>query len=167
MAIIPRLLLVLVVVIAPIVVYATSAGLPMRVASHFGAGGLANGWMPRDTYVALMVALTALLPLLVAATIGFTPDLTLRKLKGSAREYWNAPHRRPEVLVWLKTHSCWLGILLALFLSGVHLQVVRANARTPPRLDEPQFIVLLVVFAVLAVAWVVRLTLRFRVPRGT
>lgn len=165
MAIIPRLLLVLAVVIAPIVVFATSAGLPVRVASHFGLGGLANGWMPRDVYVVLMVALTALLPLLVTATTGFIPNMALGRLRRHAREYWNEPQRRPEALAWLKTHSCWLGILLALFLTGVHLLLVQANARTPPRLDEPQFFVLMAIFVVLLVAWLVALSLRFRVSR--
>ena len=165
MAIIPRLLFVLAVVIAPIVVYATSAVLPAKVASHFGLGGLANGWMPRDVYVAVMVALTLLLPLLVTLTTGFIPSLAFSKLKAPAREYWNAPQRRPETLAWLKAHSCWLGILLALFLCGVHLLLVQANARTPPRLDEPQFFVLMAIFVVLLVVWLVRLTLRFRVSR--
>ena len=40
MAIIPRLLFVLVLIVAPVVVYATSAALPERVATHFGRGGL-------------------------------------------------------------------------------------------------------------------------------
>ena len=51
MTIIPRLLFVLAMVVAPIVVWQTSVHLPARVATHFASGGYANGYMTHDGYV--------------------------------------------------------------------------------------------------------------------
>ena len=48
MGIAVRMLFGLCVVVAPIVVWTTSAQLPARVASHFARGGYANGFMPHD-----------------------------------------------------------------------------------------------------------------------
>lgn len=44
MAILPRLLLLMLLIVAPAVIWAISGRLPFRVATHFGAGGNANRW---------------------------------------------------------------------------------------------------------------------------
>ena len=51
MGIVVRMLFGLCLVVAPIVVWTTSAQLPARVASHFARGGYANGFMSQDAYV--------------------------------------------------------------------------------------------------------------------
>ena len=162
MAIIPRLLFVLVLIVAPIVVYGTSAGLPERVATHFGSGGLANGWMRHDVYVAFMVAMTTLLPLVVVALTGFVPRIATSQIKIANRDHWLAPARRAQTLAWLAGHASWLGIVLLLFLVGMHVLIVQANAVRPARLDEALFFTLMAAFVVLIFAWVVAMTLRFR-----
>ena len=55
MGVIPRLLYVLALVVAPIVVWTTSEPLPARVATHFGSGGYANGFMSHDAYLVFML----------------------------------------------------------------------------------------------------------------
>lgn len=162
MNVIPRLLFVLALVLVPVVVWTTSADLPARVASHFGNGGLANGWMPRDGYLALMLGLTTLLPLLVVAMTGFIPRIAVSQIKLPDRGHWLSPARRGETLAWLASHACWLGLVLMLFLGGIHVLTVQANLRVPPRLSEPHFFTLLGAFVVLLVLWIVALGLRFR-----
>jgi len=162
MANIPRLLFLLVVIVVPVVVYATSAGLPERVATHFGPGGVANGFMSRGGYIAFMLAMTTLLPLFVVAMTGFIPRIAISQIKIANREHWLSPARRAETLAWLMGHACWLGIVLSSFLVGLHVLIVQANAGRPPRLDETQFFMLMGAFAVLILAWIVAMTLRFR-----
>ncbi len=58
MAAIPRLLFLLVLIVVPVVVYATSASLPERVATHFGPGGVANGFMSHGGYLTFMLAMS-------------------------------------------------------------------------------------------------------------
>ena len=115
MAIIPRLLFLLVLIVAPIVVYATSAGLPERVATHFGSGGLANGWMRHDVYLAFMLLMSTLLPLVVVVLTGFVPRIAVSQIKIANRDHWLSPARRAETLAWLAGHASWLGIVLTLF----------------------------------------------------
>ncbi len=162
MTVIPRLLFVLALVLVPVIVYTTSADLPARVASHFGNGGVANGWMPRDVYLALMLALTTLLPLLVVGLTGFVPRVATSQIKIAHREHWLAPARRGETLAWLASHACWLGLVLMLLLGGMHVLTVQANARIPARLSEPHFFALMGAFVALLLLWIVALGLRFR-----
>jgi uncharacterized membrane protein len=162
MANIPRLLFLLVLIVGPVVVFATSAGLPQRVATHFGPGGVANGFMSHGGYVAFIVAMTTALPLFVVAMTGFIPRIATSQIKIANREHWLSPARRAETLGWLMSHACWLGIVISLFLLGIHLLTVRANALSPARLDEPLFFMLLAAFLVLLVAWIAAMALRFR-----
>jgi hypothetical protein len=73
MTMLPRLLFVLLLVVAPVVIFATSASLPARVATHFGRGGYANGWMTHDGYLMFILAFTVLLPLSVVMLVGVLP----------------------------------------------------------------------------------------------
>lgn len=165
MSIIPRLLFALALVVVPALVYATSAGLPEQVATHFGLGGVPNGWMPRTGYVAFILAFTTLLPLVVVATSGLVPSLTMSSRMVGNRDYWLAPPRREATLGFLASHACWMGIVLTLFLGGVHLLVVQANARTPPQLAQAPLFVLLAALLVAIALWVIALKLRFRQVR--
>src|SRR5262245_36177545 len=101
MNILLRMLFLLCLVVAPIVVWTTSAQLPPRMASHFGLGGMANGFMGRDSYVMFMLGMTTLLPLLVVATMGFIPRLATSRMSIRYREHWLAPARREETLATL------------------------------------------------------------------
>ena len=165
MGIITRMLFGLSVVIAPIVVWTTSAQLPARVASHFGRGGYANGFMSHDVYVLFMLGMTTLLPLVVVASIGLIPRLATSRLSLRHRDHWLAPMRRAETLATLATWGCAFGVVLIAFLTSIHFLTLEANARTPARLDEGTFFTLLVGFLVVLVAWIVFLALLFGRPR--
>jgi uncharacterized membrane protein len=165
MSIIARLLFVLALVIVPALIYATSAGLPELVATHFGFGGVANGWMPRTGYVVFMLALTTLLPLIIVATSGLVPALTMSSRMVRNPDYWLAPARREATQGWLASHACWMGVVLILFLGGAHLVVVQANTHTPPQLAEAPLFVLLAALLVAIALWVITLHRRFRQVR--
>lgn len=160
-----RTLFGLAVIVAPIAVWATSARLPERVASHFGNGGYANGFMSHDVYVLFMLGMTTLLPLVVVASIGFIPRLATSRLSIRHREHWLAPARREETMATLASWGCGFGVVLILFLTGIHFLVLEANMRTPPRLDEGAFFAVLVVFLVVLAAWIAFIAIRFGRPR--
>ncbi len=162
MNLIPRLLFVLALVVVPVLVWTTTAGLPARVATHFGNGGVPNGWMSRDAYVALMLGLTTLVPLFVVALTGFVPRIALSQIRIANREHWLSPARRDETLAWLGSHACWLGLVLMAFLGGMHLLTVQANARVPIRLSEPHIFTLMGGFVALLVLWIAAMAVHFR-----
>ena len=162
MTMLPRLLFVLLLIVAPVVVWATSAELPDRVASHFGLGGLANGWMSRDGYLVFILAFTVLLPAFVVLMAGVLPQAFNSRARIPNREYWLAPQRRAETLSAMAPQACWLGCLLVVFLVAIHLLVVAANGVTPARLPEPTFFAVLGGFVALLLLWMFALWARFR-----
>jgi len=140
----------------------TADRLPLRVASHFGASGLANGFMSRGTYLAITIGLVVGPPALVAVTVALSLKYFPQFLNLPDREYWLAPERRDATAAYLAAHATWLAALLALFALGIHLLVVRANENLPPRLETGPFLAMLLAFAITMVAWIGALARRFR-----
>lgn len=143
-------------------VAATSGALPPRVATHFGHGGAANGWMTREGYTWFMLLFTLLLPLVIVVSVGFLPARFPRFINLPHREHWLAPRRRESTLAWLRGFGAAMGLATALFAIGVHALILDANTRTPARLDEPLFIGLLVALVVAIAAGGIALYAKFR-----
>ncbi len=143
-------------------VVVTTEQLPLRVASHFGAGDLPNGWMTREGYLVFMLVFATLLPVFVVALVGWLPRLAPASIGIPHREHWLAPGRRATTMAALAAHACWLGALLALFVASVHFTILEANAAVPPRLPADHFWMLLVAFLAALVLWIAALFLRFR-----
>lgn len=138
--------------------------LPARVASHFGAGGLANGFMTREIYLVFTIGMIVLPPALLALVIGASVRHFPQLLNLPNRDYWLAPERRDETAEYLLAHAAWLAALLALLALGVHLLLIRANRAVPPRLDAGPFFAMLLAFLVAMTAWIGVLARRFRRP---
>lgn len=158
MTVLSRLLFLLLLVVSPIVVFVTSMPLPARVATHFGPGGRANGWMTHDGYLAFMLLFITLFPLVVAGTTGVLPGMARAMIRKRAAHLDSA--RFEATVRWLGGHAALVGCLLCLFFLGLHFLILEANARTPPRLDEGAFIAMMAAFLVLLAIWIVVLTLR-------
>jgi hypothetical protein len=140
----------------------TADWLPLRVASHFGAGGLANGFMAREVYLAFTIGMVVLPPALVGLGIALALRYFPQFLNLPNRDYWLAPERRGETEAYLTAHTAWLAALIALFALGVHLLVINANRSLPPQLETGPFVALLLGFAIVLVAWIGVLARRFR-----
>jgi Protein of unknown function (DUF1648) len=159
-------LLLILVAGAAFFVWVTSRSLPEVVASHFGASGVASGFMPRAFYVRFILAFVVGLPLALV----FLPSLAFSNPKARFnlpnREYWLAPDRRTETIEFLRQHLARFGLMLVVFLCYAHWLVVRANTVVPPSLSSPWFIGGLGVFLVSALVWAKVFVGRFRnVPR--
>jgi hypothetical protein len=143
-------------------IVATSGALPSRVATHFGRGGAADGWMPRQGYTGLMVLLEVLLPLVVFGALGHLPRRAERFLNLPHRDDWLAPERRAGTVASLRGFGAAFGIATALMLIGVHAAVLDANAKSPPQLDETLFVAGLAAFVVIMLATTIAMHRRFR-----
>lgn len=143
-------------------VLVSSGSLPETTASHFGSGGLANGFTSRGAYITLMAVMTGGIPLLVAGSVIAAMKVSGGSINLPNREYWLAPERRGETVTWLVRHTQMFAVVLLVFLCYVHWLVLRANAVQPPRLEEPLFVGGLVAFFALLAAWLIGLVLRFR-----
>ena len=145
-------------------VLATTAALPDRVASHFGPGGTADGWMTRTGYRVFMLAFALGFVQLVAATVGLLPRLFPNAVNVPNRAWWLAPERREATLAYLAGHACRLGVLIEAPLAGVHLLVLEANHAAPPRLATVPFVAMLAALLVLLGIWIAAIYRRFRAP---
>lgn len=157
-------LLVLLLALAAIFIVATGDKLPSTVASHFGAGGRADGFMSRDGYVAFMAAITVGVPLLIALGGLLARLLPTGLVNLPNKDYWLAPERRDAALATLERWLVAFAGALAFFLCYVHWLVVEANAATPPRLPETPFIAGLAIFIAAALGWSIAFYSRFAAP---
>jgi uncharacterized protein DUF1648 len=153
----------LAVAVAALIVL-TTGRLPESVASHFGAGNLADAWMTRDFYLVWMLAFSVLLPVGIVAAIGGLPRAFPGITNLPNRDYWLAPERRADSLRFLAVSACWLGCLLTALAGAIHVLIIEANAVVPARLPGAMFFGLLAAFAAAFGAWLVAIFRRFRRP---
>jgi hypothetical protein len=155
-------LFLLYIACAAVFVCFTSMGLPPLVASHFGVGGMANGFMTRAFYTRFMVAFVIGLPAFVVLVTWYTVGHSKTRLNLPHRDYWLAPERRAATVSFLRSGILWFGVLLVTFLCYAHELVVLANEVQPPQLSESWFISGLVVFFVILFVAVRAFMRRFR-----
>src|SRR5450755_1442222 len=110
----------LVLVVAGAFVWLTSGGLPPVVASHFGPGGAANGFMGKGAYTAFMLAFVVAVPALVASSTLLVGVLPTNLINLPHRQYWLAPQRRATTLEALSSLGLRFAFVLVLFLCFVH-----------------------------------------------
>jgi len=151
--------------LAALFVIRTGGALPEVLATHFGPSGAANGYMARTFYVRFMLVFVVLLPLALNLVIGRVLRLPDTRINIPHREYWLAPERRADTVGRLRRHMQFFGVVLAAFLCYVHWQVVQANTRSPPVLDNVRFSTGLATFMAALVTWIVILRRDFRPPR--
>ena len=151
--------------LAGLFVTRTGGALPEVLAAHFGASGSPNGYIGRAFYVRFMLVFVVLLPLALNVLIGRVLQLPSTRINIPHREYWLAPERRAATVGRLRRHMQFFGVLLAAFLCYVHWQVVQANTRSPPVLDNVRFSTGLATFMAALVTWIVILRRDFRPPQ--
>jgi hypothetical protein len=117
-------------------IYVTAERLPPRVASHFNFEGFANGSMPRDDYLLLMLLLTVVLPAVMVALNVLLPRVAPRLLRIPAHDHWLAAERRDETYASMGASGFVVASMVTAFTLAVHLLMVEANARRPPRPDS-------------------------------
>ena len=159
-----RILFFAVLLLAGVFVYVTSQALPDRVASHFGASGLADSFMTRSGYRTFMLCFVVGLPLVMVVSMSAIFRRAGTRMNIPNREYWLADSRRDATVAFLSNHATRLAIGMTVFLCFVHKLVVDANTRTPPALDNASIIGALVVFLVCVMLWIVWLYFAFRLP---
>jgi uncharacterized membrane protein len=158
----PRIVFFILLALVAAFVWFTSSALPPMVAAHFAASGQANGFMPRATYLALLLFLIVVAPLLLA----FVPLVVIRKngsnLNIPNRDYWLDAMRREGTVAYLHAHGLWFAVIVALFLTYVHWLVLQANQLQPPVLSTTALVTGLVVFFLATAAWLLVLYVHFR-----
>jgi hypothetical protein len=150
---------------AAVLIVTTSSALPPRVASHFAAGGVPNGWQSLESYRATMLTLAIALPVAVVVAAGWLPRRFPRLINLPFRDYWLAPERREATFAALTGFALAIGALVVTFIVALHLVIVAANASMPPRFADGPFWLLTGTFTATIAALVIAYHRRFRVRR--
>lgn len=158
------LLLALLVAAAVAIVLATSASLPATVATHFGAGGRANGFMTRIGYQLFSGALLVFLPMAIYAGLAWLPARFPRLVNLPNRAYWLAAPRLESSLASLRAFGVALAAIIIAMFIGAHWLILEANEQTPPTLAEGAFFGLVFAFVAVIVIFIILLYVRFRAP---
>jgi hypothetical protein len=150
--------------LAALFVWQTSARMPAVVATHFGPMGQPNGYMTHSAYLRFMLVFVLLLPWLVNFALERILAAPNARINLPNREHWLSESQRGQTIGFLLRHMRYFGLLLAVFLCGVHWLVVSANAVVPPLLDNTRFGIFLGAYLLAVVVWIVALRRRFRRP---
>jgi uncharacterized membrane protein len=139
--------------------------LPERIASHFGASGMPNGWMSKPAFFvvyAMMVGVAGLVGLLAPRSIAKKP---LERINLPNKEYWLAPERRAHTLAVFERYFAWYSCALLLILVLAMGLAIQANFSSPPHMATGPIVSVIVGFVAFNVAWVVRMMRHFSNPQ--
>ena len=135
--------------------------LPDRLASHFAASGMPNGWMTKQqffiTYAVVFVP-ALLVEFWVSHRIENKPDA---KLNLPNKEYWLAPERRANTFAYFDSFFAWYGcafLFVEVFAMGL---AMRANFDTSPKLPTGPIFSVITGFVLFNIAAVIAVYRRF------
>lgn len=156
-----RLVFIALLAAAGLAILVSARSMAPQVASHFDAAGVANGFVTRGSYLALLLAVAIGFPLVLSLVqAAMTSRATTLRIPDAA--YWLAPARRDATIAAINAQMMRFGLLLCAFMLYTHRLVMRANTMTPPRLESTSFVAGLVVFLMLVGIWMFGFFRRFR-----
>ena len=139
--------------------------LPDRMASHFGASGMPNGWMTKPQFFmtfAILLLPALLVEFWVGRRIANKPDA---KLNLPNKEHWLAPERRAETFAYFESFFAWYGCVFLFVVVYAMGLAMRANFVSPPLLPTGPIVAVIGGFVLFNVAALVTMYRRFSMPR--
>jgi uncharacterized membrane protein len=139
------------------------AQLPEVVASHFNAGGTANGWQTKSAFFGFLVGVSVL-----AAVVGFGIPRIITALPPELinlpnKRYWLAPEQRADTMEFLNGYFAWFGCVLFVVILVTFDYALQSNLH-PDRPDIPRLWYVLTGFLAFAVLSLARMFRRFGRP---
>lgn len=138
---------------------------PPRVAIHFGAGGVPNGWAPAYLNALLIAGLDSL----IFATFFFLPNLISatpsRWISLPNKAFWLKSENRDRMRSMLAQYSCQFGTITFVFMFIVGVLLLDANLSDPVRFRERFFWWPLGLYIAYTIYWTIRMALAFQRPK--
>lgn len=111
--------------------------LPARVASHFGADGVANGWSSRIGFIIAYASTMAVMAVTFGGFSLLLPRVPDSVLSLPRRDYWLAPERRDATRRRFTAWYLLMGVVTNLFLIiTMHLTVRENLGPGEPHLED-------------------------------
>ena len=160
----PQFILLLLLLLAGFQVWHYQPLLPERVASHFNAQGVADGFAPKAELAKVEMGVFAIMALVFLLLPKLTRLFPVSMINLPNKDYWFADERREETLNVLEDWTGWFGVLTMVLLLGIMQLALRANLSPKPHFDSAMATALLVVYAAGALFMTGKILWRFRRP---
>ena len=140
------------------------AVLPERIAIHFGADGMADGWGSKFGNTAFMTFVQVLLFCTLLFSAGLMRALPVRWVNLPNKNYWLNPENRGRSLDTIQNFMWRFGVSIFLFLFVVNFLAFQANLAEPVRLNLKEFLPALAFLFAYTIWWTIMFFRAFRLP---
>lgn len=148
-----------------LLILASGFYLPDRVATHFGSGGMPNGWASRDRHMLISMIMTICLFLVFFSLPRLVRILPSSSLNLPDRNFWLKEENRQQLVTILETGFYEFGTAMMLFLFCISLLTCEANLKIPAHLNEPVMIALLALFLAYSAYWGIQFYRSLKKPK--
>jgi uncharacterized membrane protein len=159
----PRLVILLVLVLALLQAVHYAPLLPEQVATHFNSAGQPDDWSSKSAFLWMNLLFIGGMAVLFVGITSLTKKLPNEWINMPHRDYWLAPERRDATLVGLQKQMEWMAAATMAFLLGITQLTIEANLKGAP-LDNRAFWLMFGAYIVYIVIWVVRFVRSFNPP---
>ncbi|MDE1153183.1 MAG: DUF1648 domain-containing protein [Micavibrio sp.] len=139
--------------------------LPDVMATHFSAGGEANGFMPLSHFAGFHMGFVVFLSGLFYAAGWLVSKTPPRLLSIPNRDYWLAPARAAATMQRLRNDVSMMGLLAGLFAMAIDDLVIDANIGGGKVIRADSLHTIVVTAGVVMAFYLVFLLRRFSLPR--
>ena len=140
------------------------AVLPSRVAIHYGANGMANGWAPNYVNILLMTGTHVLLFCSLYFGHRLALWFPLKWINLPNKEYWLSLANKARTMEKMQGLMLQFGVAVFLFLLVAGLLSLQANMTKPVRLNQHVFLPALGAFLGYVIWWTIMYFRAFRIP---
>jgi len=159
-----RALFILTFVANVVVTLISLAVLPSRVAIHYGANGMANGWASNYVNALLMTGTYVLLFCSLYFGHRLALLFPLKWINLPNKEYWLSPANKARTMEKIQALILQFGVVVFIFLLIVGLLTIQANLTKPVRLNLRVFFPAMGAVLAYIIWWITIYYRAFRIP---
>jgi len=163
----PKLLFVLLVLVAAIRFSYFYPQLPDVVQSHFNNHGQPNGWQTKPVFFFFFVGVTVLATLFTFGLPALLRALPEQLFNLPNKKYWFAAERRAASLDFITAWFAWFGCMVFFVAASAFDYAIESNLH-PGHVSHPErLLYVIIAFLFFTLGWIVRMFLRFPPPPRT
>lgn len=134
--------------------------LPPEMASHFGAHGEPNGWMPKEFYFVFMAFVLGVIVFQFAFLPNVIEKMPLSLINMPNKEFWFSDEKRTETIGIIRNFFEWFSAaLLGLFI-GINQLAIGANLNGGNLSLQSRLII--GAFVIFVIVWTIKLYRQFK-----